>query len=140
MLRPMPPSVDIAVAGGDVLIAGATFDFAPAAIEVDAGTYDLEMRPHGTTDVALTLPDVEVPAATACTVIALGLLGDDGSLEIATIFTPLNTANLPNSGTGASAIPDDDTGLGYWLLAALAALVAIAGTRPAVAWARRIAR
>jgi hypothetical protein len=103
---PDAPEVDVAIAGGDVLIAGATFDHAPDPIEVPATTYDLEMRPAGSTDVVQTIQGVTLPAATACTVLALGLLNDDGQLEIATIFTPLNliaAGGAPSTGVGTAA-------------------------------------
>ena len=115
---PDAPSVDVATAGGDVLFAGATFTYAPPAVEVPAGTYDLEMRPAGTTDVALSIPDVGFTANTACTVFALGLLGDDGSLEILPFVAPLNEAALPNSGVGTTA---RERAPQHWPLVALAA-------------------
>jgi len=140
---PDAPEVDIAVAGGDVLIAGATFDTAPAAIEVDAGTYDVEMRPAGSRDVVQEIPNVTLPPATACTVIALGLLNDDGALDVAAVFSPLNlvgrggfvaTGGGPDALAGATGT---DRG---WLLTAIGALGSIAAAAAVTRRAGRAAR
>jgi hypothetical protein len=133
---PDAPAVDVAVAGGDVLIAGATFDVAPPAVEVPPGTYDVEMRPAGSDEVAFAIGDLTVPQTTACTVIALGLLGDDGALEIATIFTPLNVLNpggLASAGTGTAALGGTEHGVGWphAMLAAAALLLGAAAVRRA---------
>ena len=86
---PDAPAVDIALAGGDVLIADLAFPNASDALEVPAGSYDLEVRPTGTTDVALDLPGVELEAGMVYDVFAIGLAGD-GSLTVLVI--PSTTA------------------------------------------------
>ena len=86
---PDAPAVDIALAGGDVLIADLAFPNASDALEVPAGSYDLEVRPTGTTDVALDLPGVELDAGMVYDVFAIGLAGD-GSLTVLVI--PSTTA------------------------------------------------
>ncbi len=58
-----------------------------------AGTYDLEVRPAGTTDVALDLPGVVLEAGTVYDVFAIGLLAD-GSLNV--LVVPSSTGG----GTG----------------------------------------
>ena len=78
---PDAPAVDVAVAGGDVLIADLAFPDASDALEVPAGSYDLEVRPAGTTDVALDLPGVALEAGMVYDVFAIGLV-DDGSLSV----------------------------------------------------------
>ena len=78
---PDAPAVDVAVAGGDVLISNLAFPDASEALEVPAGTYDLEVRPAGTEDVALDLPGVTLEAGMAYDVFAVGLL-EDGSLNV----------------------------------------------------------
>ena len=117
---PDAPGVDIAVAGGDVLFAGATFTEAPPATEVDAGTYNLEMRPEDSADVVQAISDVTFAPGTSCTVFALGLLEDNGSLEILTFVNPLNGQALPGTGAGA-ARPVGTARRGVWVAAALAA-------------------
>ncbi|MDQ4044045.1 MAG: DUF4397 domain-containing protein [Chloroflexota bacterium] len=74
---PDAPAVDIAVADGDVLIEGLEFPNASDYLEVPAGTYDLEVRPAGTTDVALDLPGVELEAGMVYDVFAIGQLEDE---------------------------------------------------------------
>lgn len=69
---PDAPAVDIALTGGDVLIPGLEFPMASDVLDVPAGTYDLEVRLGGTTDVALPLPGVELNANTLYQVYAIG--------------------------------------------------------------------
>lgn len=90
---PDAPAVDIALAGGDVLIGGLAFPDASEALDVPAGTYDLEVRAAGTTDVALDLPGVALEAGMVYDVFAIGLLAD-GSLNVLVI---------PSSTAGGSA-------------------------------------
>jgi hypothetical protein len=70
-----------------VLISNLAFPDASDYLDVPAGTYDLEVRLAGTTDVALELPGVELEGGTVYSVYAIGLAGD-GSLTV-----------LPVSGT-----------------------------------------
>jgi hypothetical protein len=78
---PDAPAVDVAVTGGDVLISELAFPDASEYLEVPAGSYDLEVRPAGATDVVLELPGVELEGGTAYSVYAIGLAGD-GSLTV----------------------------------------------------------
>ncbi|HXV61205.1 MAG TPA: DUF4397 domain-containing protein [Vicinamibacteria bacterium] len=64
--------VDVAVAGGPVLFGNVTFQKASDYVEVPAGTYDLEVRPAGSSTVALSIPGVEVLGGTTYTVFAVG--------------------------------------------------------------------
>lgn len=78
---PDAPAVDVAVAGGDVLIENLAFPDASDYLMVPAGAYDLEVRPTGTTDVALDLPGVELMAGQTYSVYAIGTLAD-GTLTV----------------------------------------------------------
>jgi hypothetical protein len=78
---PDAPAVDIAVTGGDVLFADLPFPKASGTVTVPAGSYDLEVRVAGTTDVALPLPGVALEAGMVYSVYAIGLVGD-GSLTV----------------------------------------------------------
>ena len=78
---PDAPAVDVAVAGGDVLVENLAFPDATEYLMVPAGTYDLEVRPTGTTDVALDLPGVELAGGNAYSVYAIGTLAD-GTLTV----------------------------------------------------------
>ena len=73
---PDAPAVDVALAGGDVLIGETSFPDASDYIEVEAGVYDLEVRPAGTTDVALPLAGVEFAAGFVYDVFAVGQVAD----------------------------------------------------------------
>ncbi|MCC6705817.1 MAG: DUF4397 domain-containing protein [Thermomicrobiales bacterium] len=86
---PDAPAVDIALKGGDVLISELAFPDASDALEVPAGSYDLEVRVAGTTDVALDLPGVELMAGMVYDVFAIGQAGD-GTLTVLVI--PSTTA------------------------------------------------
>jgi hypothetical protein len=50
-----PPSVDVAVTDGPVLVEGLAYPTATDYLTVDPGTYALEIRAAGETDAALTL-------------------------------------------------------------------------------------
>jgi len=73
-LSPDAPAVDIAVQGGDVLFSNSSFKSATAFTPVPAGTYTLEVRPAGMTDVVLTVPDVQLEDDGIYTVFAKGFL------------------------------------------------------------------
>ncbi len=88
---PDAPAVDVAVTGGDVLIPNLTFPNASDYLEVPAGTYDLEVRPAGSTDVALALPGVALEANTVYDVYAIGQLGN-GSLTALVVPTTITGA------------------------------------------------
>jgi hypothetical protein len=73
-LSPDAPAVDIAVQGGPVLFSNREFKSATDFTPVAAGTYTLEVRPAGTTTVALTIPDVMIMDGMIYTVFARGFL------------------------------------------------------------------
>ena len=73
---PDAPAVDVAVTGGDVLVENLAFPDATDYLMVPAGSYDLEVRPTGTEDVALALPGVELTAGNAYSVYVIGTLAD----------------------------------------------------------------
>jgi hypothetical protein len=78
-LSPDAPAVDVAVTGGPVLFANRAFQQYTAFTPVDAGTYDLEVRPTGATAVALAIPGVTLQAGKIYTVFARGFLGGSGA-------------------------------------------------------------
>jgi hypothetical protein len=105
---PDAPAVDIAVTGGDVLVPGLAFPDSSGYIEVPAGTYDLEVRPAGATDVALALPGVVLDANTVYSVFAIGTLAD-GTLQ-AKVLTTTPTgaeAGAPADDAAAAGGADD---------------------------------
>jgi len=86
---PDAPAVDIAVKGGDVLISNLEFPNASDMLEVPAASYDLEVRPAGTTDVALDLPGVNLEAGMVYDVFAIGQLSDR---SLTVLVVPSTTA------------------------------------------------
>jgi hypothetical protein len=69
------PAVDVATAGADpadALVAGLAYPDATGYLDLPAGSYDLEVRLAGTTDVALDLAGVTVDECTAYSVFAIG--------------------------------------------------------------------
>jgi hypothetical protein len=83
---PDAPAVDVAVTGGDVLVPDLEFPDASGFLTVPAGSYDLEVRPAGTTDVALPLPGVVLDPGLVYSVYAIGQLAD-GSLTVLVVPT-----------------------------------------------------
>jgi hypothetical protein len=86
---PDAPAVDVALKGGDVLIADLEWLEVSDDLGVPAGSYDLEVRAAGTDTVALDLPGVEVEAGKIYSVYAIGTLNadDDQDLTVKVIVT-----------------------------------------------------
>jgi hypothetical protein len=143
---PDAPAVDIAVKGGPVLFSNLEFPKAAGPSPVDAGTYNLEVRAAGTTTVALPIDGVQLQAGKVYTVLAVGLLNGEPSLEALPIVNDpvaapapsaaptAQPATLPASGTGAAqgggnvgAMLAVVVGLG--ILAAGGGALAVAGVR-----------
>jgi hypothetical protein len=103
---PDAPNVDIAVTGGDVLVADLAFPNSSGYIEVPAGTYDLEVRPAGTEDVALALPGVALEANTIYNAFAIGTLAD-GTLQAKVLTaTPAGAEAGAPADAEAAATPE----------------------------------
>jgi hypothetical protein len=73
---PDAPAVDV-MAGGSALFENVAFGDSPSFVTVDADAYDIDVRPAGSDDSVLRLSDVDFDGATAYTVLATGMLGDD---------------------------------------------------------------
>ncbi|GIW08830.1 MAG: cell wall anchor [Dehalococcoidia bacterium] len=73
-LSPDAPPVDIAVTGGPVLVRNLAFRDVTPYLELDAGTYNLEVRVAGTNQVALALPNTRLQAGDVLSVAAIGFL------------------------------------------------------------------
>ncbi|MFK7961851.1 MAG: DUF4397 domain-containing protein [Phycisphaerales bacterium] len=80
-LSPDAPAVDIAVAGGPILVPGAEFRDASAFLTVAPGTYDLEVRLAGTSTVVLPLDDIRLTAGRVYTAAVVGLVSEDPGLS-----------------------------------------------------------
>lgn len=110
---PDAPAVDVAVAGGPVLIENLEFKADSGYLPVDAMSYDLEVRPTGTEDVAIDIAGFNAEAGTVYTVMAIGLAGD-GSLTVLPLVDASyseatgggdteETPSLPATGAGGMA-------------------------------------
>jgi hypothetical protein len=95
---PDAPAVDIAVKGGPVLFSNIAFKGVGDYLPVDAGTYDLEVRVAGTTDVALDVPGVKLDAGIVYTVFAMGLAGGEPTLTAVPSADNAMATTLPATG------------------------------------------
>lgn len=74
---PDAPAVDVRVAGGPTVFENIGFREASDYEQLDPGTYDLEVVPSGSDDVALELPGTTLSGGGAISAVALGQLADD---------------------------------------------------------------
>jgi hypothetical protein len=137
---PDAPAVDIAVAGGPVLLTDLAFPTASDYLPVDAGTYDLAVRPTGTETSALDINGFVADAGTIYTVFATGLAGD-GSLGVLPLVDATNpsaaTAQAPSMpATGAGGTATDGSAMANWWIA-IAAVVALTLATGGLVLARR---
>ena len=101
---PDAPPVDIAVRGGPVIFPGVGFKSVAGYVEVDAGTYALEVRPAGTTTIALNLPNVTFRPGQVLTIFGAGLLGNGTLAAVPVDYSAGQVSSgLPASGVGTVA-------------------------------------
>lgn len=91
--------VDVAVAAGDTLFEGVGFGDGSDYTEVEAGTYDLEVRTGD--EVALAAPDVALVAGQVYEVFAIGQIAD-GSLRLLPLVAPATVPCSALVGVGTS--------------------------------------
>lgn len=125
------PAVDVAVTDGPVLVSNLALGEGAGPLPVDAGTYNLELRVAGTTDVALSLPNVSLSDGSIYTLIATGFLNSEPALTVeAYAETPLiaetEAVAPPASGSGG-LLGNDDTTTSYLPWAGMAVAVAVLG-------------
>ena len=80
-LSPNAGAVDIALQGGKILFKNINYKQFTDYIEIPAGTYNLEVRPTGTTTIALYVPNMRLKPQRFYTVYAIGLAGDRPGLQ-----------------------------------------------------------
>jgi hypothetical protein len=137
---PDAPNVEIAVAGGPVLIENLAFPTASDYLPVDAGTYDLAVRPAGTETSAIDITGFVADAGTIYTVFATGL-ASDGTLGVLPLVDATNpsatTQQAPSMpATGAGGTATDGFAVSGWLIA-LGAVVVLSLTTGGLVMARR---
>ncbi len=107
-----PASVDVALAGGAVLVPGLDYGKASDYLTVDPGTYNLEIRAAGDTAAALTL-SATLSAGQNVTAIAF----DDGDgVAVATTVDAATMADTATQPMGTPALPGPMVLLGIALL------------------------
>jgi len=130
---PDAPAVDVAVAdGGPILVSNLALGEGAGPLPVDAGTYDLEIRPAGTTDVALSVPGVALEDGTIYTFIATGFLNGDPALTVeayaeAPVAEVENAEPVapPSSGSGGLLDSEGGSNTGLYVLGGAIALAAL---------------
>ena len=137
---PDAPAVDVAVARGPVLVSDLSFGEKQGPLPAEAATYDLEVRPAGTEDVALALDGVALEDGMIYTLVATGFLQGDPALTVlAFAEEPMAAATTapmtpPSTGDGG-LLGASEVGSNRYLFAGtlIVSLVAFAGL------ARRVA-
>ena len=138
---PDAPAVDIAVAGGPVLVEEIAFTEKAGPLPVDAGTYDLEVRPAGTQDVALPLDGVQLQDGMIYTFVATGFLEGEPALTVLPFAeqpmaaTSTGPMTPPSAGSGGLVGTSEGRSSNVYLYGAalVASLVGIAGLARLVA-------
>lgn len=92
---PNAPAVDIALANGPVLFSNVQFKGVAGYASVSAGTYTVEVRQAGTSNVLLTLPNVTLDNCTVSTLWAVGLLGGSPPLEVISSLDAITACVAP---------------------------------------------
>lgn len=134
-------AVDVAVTGGPVLFSNVAPRTASNYQAVDAGTYNLEVRPTGTQNAALRIPNVALQPGQIITVFATGLAADNSLRAVPVVYSGggqggAGAGGLPSTGTGGPLLAD--TAVTATMLAGLAAAaVLVMGMGTLVAARRR---
>jgi hypothetical protein len=104
---PDAPGVDVKVTGGPTLISNLAFPNASNALEVDAGTYNLEVTPAGAaTPVVINLPNTMLEAGRTYDVFATNLLASitpELVVSAAPAAAPAAPATMPRTSDGGAA-------------------------------------
>jgi hypothetical protein len=111
-LSPDTGGVDVALAGqsaADAPVKNLTYPNATDYLALPAGTYDFEVRPTGTTTVALNLPGTALAADTNYTVFAVGFsAAGTPSDQALTVVVGVDAAGT-SGGTGSTTPPPTST-------------------------------
>jgi hypothetical protein len=89
-LSPEDTSVDVYQTGGDELFDDVEFGEASDYTDLDAGAYDLEVRPHDQEAASLSVPGFPVDEGNAYDLLLIGTTGDD-NLSVVPVTTPVQT-------------------------------------------------
>ena len=83
-LSPNAPAVDITLPNGTKLFSDVSYKQYTDYINVPSGNYTLQVRPAGSDQVVLTVPNVKLSPDTVYSVYAVGLVGETPPLEAIT--------------------------------------------------------
>lgn len=122
---PDAPPLDLARKGGPALVNNLASGKASDTFTLDAATYDLEVRPTGTTTAALSLPGTKLEAGQIYTVFAAGKQADLSLVAVA--YSPSGSAapvSAPAAGFGGNQPYSFNLNLIAVLVLALGALFA----------------
>jgi len=84
-LSPNAPSVDVTLTDGTVLFGDVSYQEITPYLSLDPGTYNLQIRRTGTSEVLLEVPNIVLEADTYYSIYLIGLLGGEPPLQ--TVFT-----------------------------------------------------
>lgn len=80
-LSPNAPAVDITLPNGTVIFSNISFKHITSYIDVVPMNYTLQVRVAGSSNVVLTVPNVNLTADKYYTVYAIGLVGETPELD-----------------------------------------------------------
>ncbi|QZY54512.1 DUF4397 domain-containing protein [Crassaminicella profunda] len=80
-LSPNAPAVDITLSDGRKIFSNISYKDITDYACIPSGTYTFQVRPSGTDDVVLTIPNVELMADNYYTIYAVGLAGETPPLQ-----------------------------------------------------------
>ena len=80
-LSPNAPPVDITLPDGTILFGNVPYEAYTEYISVTPGTYTLLVKPAGTNQTVLTIPNVNLMPGRTYSAYAVGLVGDEPPLE-----------------------------------------------------------
>jgi hypothetical protein len=92
-LSPNAPAVDITLPNGTVVFSNISFKHITSYIDVIPTNYTLQVRVAGTSNVVLTVPNVNLNAGKYYTVYAIGLVGERPELEALLLLDGENSMN-----------------------------------------------
>jgi hypothetical protein len=101
------PAVDVAVSGGPLLFQNVGFEGVAGPLEVPAGSYSLQVRAAGTSNVLMLLPNVTLQAGQNLTLFGAGLRSDNTFTVVALPYT--SDANQPTSASASASASNEAT-------------------------------
>lgn len=99
---PDAPAVDVKLKGGATLISNLAFPDGSDYLEVDAGSYDLEVTPTGASAVVIDLPGTSLEAGKIYSVFATNVVASIAP-ELAVTTPAATPTTLPATGAGEFA-------------------------------------